>query len=106
MTAAAALAPPPAAVAVVDGAVPLLELARTIHGLPAVGGNRVELLGENAWRLYFNPFYPMLEVIRGPLVEGGVGLDVWIAAAIYTALLTGAALTFFIRFRSRVAFWV
>ncbi|WP_313254512.1 phospholipase D-like domain-containing protein [Stenotrophomonas acidaminiphila] len=47
MTAAAALAPPPAAVAVVDGAVPLLELARTINGLPAVGGNRVELLGED-----------------------------------------------------------
>lgn len=46
MGAAAATAPPAAPVTVVDGAVPLLELARTINGLPAVGGNRVQLLGE------------------------------------------------------------
>jgi lipopolysaccharide transport system permease protein len=67
---------------------------------------RVELLGENAWRLYFNPFYPLLETIRGPLVEGGVSMGVWIAAIGYTAALCGAALAFFIRFRARVAFWV
>ncbi|EHM02012.1 ABC-2 type transporter [Acetobacteraceae bacterium AT-5844] len=67
---------------------------------------RAELLGENVWRLYFNPFYPMLEVIRGPLVEGGVGPGIWIAAIAYTVVLTGAAAAFFIRFRARVAFWV
>ncbi|MBO1080030.1 ABC transporter permease [Roseomonas haemaphysalidis] len=67
---------------------------------------RVELLGENAWRLLLNPFYPMLEVIRGPLVDGGVGGDVWIAALAYTAVHCGIALAFFIRFRARVAFWV
>ena len=67
---------------------------------------RVELLGENAWRLYFNPFYPLLETIRGPLVDGGVSVGVWVAALGYSALLCGVAAAFFIRFRSRVAFWV
>jgi lipopolysaccharide transport system permease protein len=67
---------------------------------------RVELLGENAWRLFFNPFYPLLETIRAPLVEGGVTLGVWMAALGYTAVLCAVAMAFFIRFRSRVAFWV
>lgn len=46
MGAAAAAMAPAAPVAVADNAVPLLELARTINGLPAVGGNRVALLGD------------------------------------------------------------
>jgi lipopolysaccharide transport system permease protein len=56
--------------------------------------------------LLLNPFYPMLEVIRGPLVEGGVTLVVWAAALAYTAIHCAVALAFFIRFRARVAFWV
>jgi lipopolysaccharide transport system permease protein len=48
----------------------------------------------------------MLEVIRGPLVEGGVSLTVWAAALLYTALHCGVATAFFVRFRARVAFWV
>jgi lipopolysaccharide transport system permease protein len=56
--------------------------------------------------LLLNPFYPMLEVIRGPLVEGGVSLTVWAAALLYTALHCGIATAFFVRFRARVAFWV
>jgi lipopolysaccharide transport system permease protein len=56
--------------------------------------------------LLLNPFYPMLEVIRGPLVEGGVSLTVWGMALLYTAIHCTVASIFFIRFRSRVAFWV
>jgi lipopolysaccharide transport system permease protein len=67
---------------------------------------RVELLGENAWRLLLNPFYPMLETIRGPLVDGGVSGAVWIAALLYTAVHCTVAFVFFVRFRARVAFWV
>ncbi|MDB5370851.1 MAG: transporter permease [Roseomonas sp.] len=68
---------------------------------------RAELLGPKAPLLLLNPFYPMLETIRAPLVEGGMGgLTVWIVALLYTALHCGVALAFFIRFRSRVAFWV
>jgi lipopolysaccharide transport system permease protein len=56
--------------------------------------------------LLLNPFYPMLEVIRGPLVEGGVSLTVWAMALLYTAIHCGIATAFFVRFRARVAFWV
>lgn len=56
--------------------------------------------------LLLNPFYPMLEVIRGPLVEGGVSLTVWGMALLYTAVHCGIAALFFVRFRARVAFWV
>ncbi|MBO1074925.1 ABC transporter permease [Roseomonas marmotae] len=66
---------------------------------------RAELLS-NPSLLLLNPFYPMLEVIRGPLVEGGVSPAVWGAALLYTAIHCAIALTFFVRFRARVAFWV
>lgn len=44
--AAAAITRLPAAAPVAGTAAPLLELARSINGLPAVGGNRVTLLGD------------------------------------------------------------
>ncbi|MCQ4162312.1 ABC transporter permease [Roseomonas sp. GC11] len=65
-----------------------------------------ELLGEKAKWLPLNPFYTMLELVRGPLVEGGGSLLVWLAALGYSAALAAVALAFFIRFRNRVAFWV
>jgi lipopolysaccharide transport system permease protein len=66
---------------------------------------RAELLS-NPSLLLLNPFYPILEVIRGPLVEGGVSLTVWAMALLYTAIHCGIATAFFVRFRARVAFWV
>ncbi|MDQ1081399.1 ABC transporter permease [Pseudoroseomonas cervicalis] len=65
-----------------------------------------ELLGEGAKWLPLNPFYTMLELVRGPLIEGGGSLTVWLAAIGYSAVLGVVALVFFIRFRNRVAFWV
>ncbi|WBV42771.1 ABC transporter permease [Pseudoroseomonas cervicalis] len=65
-----------------------------------------ELLGEGAKWLPLNPFYTMLELVRGPLIEGGGALTVWLAAIGYSAALAGLALFFFVRFRNRVAFWV
>jgi lipopolysaccharide transport system permease protein len=56
--------------------------------------------------LLLNPFYCMLETVRGPLVEGGGSLGVWAAALGYTAVLLGLAFAFFVRFRGRVAYWV
>lgn len=56
--------------------------------------------------LPFNPFYSILETIRGPLVEGGGGILAWIAAIVFTALHCAIAFTFFVRFRGRIAFWV
>jgi lipopolysaccharide transport system permease protein len=65
-----------------------------------------ELLGEWQFLLPLNPFYAVLETVRGPLVEGGGPLMAWVAALVYSAALWAVALAFFIRFRARVAFWV
>jgi lipopolysaccharide transport system permease protein len=65
-----------------------------------------ELLGARAVWLPLNPFYALMETIRGPLVEGGVPALVWLAAVAYTLLGAGIAVAFFIRFRGRIAFWV
>ncbi|WP_236020278.1 ABC transporter permease [Sabulicella rubraurantiaca] len=65
-----------------------------------------ELLeGWQAW-LFLNPFYVLIEVVRGPLVEGGVPLRVWAASVVYTSGMVALALVFFVRFRNRLAFWI
>ena len=61
--------------------------------------------GRVKW-LVLNPFYVVMETMRGPLVEGGASLGVWVSACLYTAAMVGLALAFFIRFRGRIAFWV
>ncbi len=65
-----------------------------------------ELLGDRQVWLPLNPFYAVMEAVRGPLVAGGAPPLVWAAAVGYTALLCAAALAFFVRFRGRIAFWV
>jgi lipopolysaccharide transport system permease protein len=56
--------------------------------------------------LPLNPFYTVLETVRGPLVEGGGPLTAWLAALGYTVALCAVAGFFFIRYRGRIAFWV
>ena len=65
-----------------------------------------ELAGDWKPFLILNPFYALLETVRGPLVEGGGPLLAWVAAIAYTALIALLAFAFFVRFRGRVAFWV
>lgn len=65
-----------------------------------------ELLGPWQWLLPLNPFYAVLETVRGPLIEGGGPLIAWFAALLYTATLAAVATMFFIRYRGRIAFWV
>jgi lipopolysaccharide transport system permease protein len=56
--------------------------------------------------LLLNPFYTIMETVRGPLVEGGGPLLAWLVALVYTALNLAIAWFFFLRFRGRVAYWV
>jgi lipopolysaccharide transport system permease protein len=65
-----------------------------------------ELLGERRAWLPLNPFYTLMETVRGPLVEGGAGWAVWLSALGFTLLSCALAFAFFVRFRSRISFWV
>lgn len=65
-----------------------------------------ELLGERQVWLVLNPFYDLLEVVRGPLLGQAPPLLVWAAAVVVTCCNVGVALGFFVRFRGRIAFWV
>ena len=65
-----------------------------------------ELLGDAMVWMAFNPFYALLETVRGPLLEGGGPPLAWLAAIFYTALHVVLAGFLFARFRSRIAFWV
>ena len=65
-----------------------------------------ELLGNAMVWMAFNPFYALLETVRGPLLEGGGPALVWLAAIFYTTLHVVLAGFLFARFRSRIAFWV
>jgi len=65
-----------------------------------------ELLGEQEWWLLLNPFYVVMETMRGPLLEGGAAQAVWAAAVAYTAAGAAVAFAFFVRCRGRIAFWV
>ncbi len=65
-----------------------------------------ELLKEGQVWLPLNPFYTLMEVVRGPLVQGGAAPVVWASAAGFTLLTCAVAFAFFVRFRGRIAFWV
>lgn len=65
-----------------------------------------ELLGDNARWLPLNPFYALMEPVRGPLLTGEVSMATWAAALGYTTVGCAVAFAFFVRFRGRLAFWV
>ena len=56
--------------------------------------------------LWLNPFYTMLEIVRGPLLGETVRLRVWASALGYSSLLVVASWFLFARTRGRLAFWV
>lgn len=65
-----------------------------------------ELVGPWAAYLPLNPFYSLMETMRGPIMGTPVPSTVWLSATLCTAALSAIALAFFTRFRGRVAFWV
>ncbi|WP_025884994.1 ABC transporter permease [Asaia prunellae] len=67
---------------------------------------RPELVGTLAGWLLLNPFYPLLAIIRAPLLGESLPLLIWEAALAHSAVLVVAAIFFFARFRARIAYWV
>jgi ABC-type polysaccharide/polyol phosphate export permease len=65
-----------------------------------------ELLGAHAWVAGLNPFHLMLEVVRGPIVDGMPPAWVYGRLALLTLVLYIVAAPFFIHYRRRLAFWV
>lgn len=63
-------------------------------------------LGRRAWLLLFDPFYSVMQIVRGPLLGTGASTLVWLSALIFTVLMCGVTYGFFVRFRGRIAFWV
>ena len=63
----------------------------------------------HGWALQFlwiNPFYTLLEVVRGPMLGEAIALRVWASALGYSVMLYGLAWFMFARTRGRLAFWV
>lgn len=63
----------------------------------------------HGWALDFiwlNPFFTLLEVVRGPMLGQAVALRVWASALGFSALLFVLAWFMFARTRGRLAFWV
>ena len=67
---------------------------------------RPELIGDQAKWLVLNPFYPLLSLVRDPLLNHVPAPEIWAAAFIWSGLLCGIAALLFSRVRSRLAFWV
>jgi ABC-type polysaccharide/polyol phosphate export permease len=53
-----------------------------------------------------NPFYHLVEIVRSPLLGQVPPWSTWLAVLMVTCCGYALALAFFVRFRSRVAFWV
>lgn len=56
--------------------------------------------------LWLNPFYTLLEVVRGPMLGEAVRIRVWASAVFYSGTLAALAWFMFARTRGRLAFWV
>ncbi|HVZ07522.1 ABC transporter permease [Rhodopila sp.] len=65
-----------------------------------------EQLGAGAAKLFLNPFYCLLEIVRAPLLGQPIALRVWAATIVYSLVLCVISWAFFVRARSRVSFWI
>jgi lipopolysaccharide transport system permease protein len=54
----------------------------------------------------WNPFYALLEIVRGPLLGAPFGLENWAIAVGYSTILVCLAAISFTRARPRIAYWV
>jgi lipopolysaccharide transport system permease protein len=65
-----------------------------------------EQLGAGAAKLFLNPFFDLLQIVRAPLLGEPTGLRVWAGALAYSAVLCVLSWAFFVRARGRITFWI
>ena len=63
-------------------------------------------VGELAWLLTLNPFFSLLEIVRGPILGSTPSAVIYSAALLSSVVLCGASWLLFARSRGRIAFWV
>ncbi len=63
-------------------------------------------LRDHEWLLAFNPFYTLLEVVRGPLAGTLPSWEVYLSAGIFSVGLCAAGWLLFARVRGRLAYWL
>ena len=64
------------------------------------------LIHSGAQYLLLDPFYPLLEIIRAPLLGEVTSMSVWMAALVHSLLVWILAIGFLARFRARVPYWI
>lgn len=67
---------------------------------------RPHLIGDAEWMLPFNPFFALLEIVRGPLLGTVPALAVYVSALLSSLVLCAVSWMFFARVRGRIAFWI
>jgi homopolymeric O-antigen transport system permease protein len=67
---------------------------------------RVDMLGQNRWIAEMNPLYHLLEVVREPLLGTPPSALSWKVVLTITVMGYLITLSFFSRFRGRIAYWV
>lgn len=67
---------------------------------------RPELVGALSGWLLLDPFYPLIAIIRAPLLGENLPRLIWEAALAHSAVLVVIATLVFARFRARIAYWV
>jgi ABC-2 type transport system permease protein/lipopolysaccharide transport system permease protein len=65
-----------------------------------------EMLPGRPLLLVGNPFYQLLEVVRGPLLGHVPPLETWLVVAVFTVVGWALALLFFTAYRWRLSYWV
>jgi lipopolysaccharide transport system permease protein len=65
-----------------------------------------QLSPDSISNLAFNPFFDLLEIVRGPILGTGVTGTTWVGAVVYSIGLCAISWAFFVRARGRVTFWV
>ena len=67
---------------------------------------RADQLGEFEPLLLLNPFYVLLEIVRGPLLGEIPSWPVYASASLFSLAILGTAILMFARVRARITFWV
>lgn len=57
-------------------------------------------------KLAINPFFDLLEIVRGPILGTDIAVTTWIGAIGYSIVLCAISWAFFVRARGRITFWI